>query len=473
MDDKREKLSIGEKALRLNLDHKIYGTFAEIGAGQEVARCFFQAGAAGGTVASTISAYDMAFSDHLYGKSARYVCRERVEQMLRKEYQAVTGILQDSRPKGTQFFAYANTVSVRSYGGGNQCHGWMGIRFQCEQGGAQASEIIIHVRLLDSDSIAQSQAVGVCGVNLCYAAYYLHHDMDAFIDSLMDDTSNEHIEIDMISVSGPLFSQMDNRVLSLKLVKREMAAAVLFESDGSVVQPADIFYKKDIILLRGSFRPPTQLNMDMIRCAEETYFQHEQHKRDQTLTVANITLANLRSATEQGEVNDQDFLARVDLLGGLGQRVLITKFTEYHWLNQYFERFKNQRVRFVLGIYNLMSLFEESAYQNLSGGIMEGFGRLFDRDTKLYVYPYKEEDGSITDCHHFDYPRHLKYLYLYLMENGYIHPLTNHDPQHFSIWSRVVLEMIQRGERGWEEKVPPFVAEEVKRGRLFGYREGE
>ena len=430
----REKLSIKEKALKLNLDHKIYGTFAEIGAGQEVARCFFQAGAAGGTVASTVSAYDMAFSDNMYGKAARYVCRERVEQMLDKEYKNVTTILKNARPAGTRFFAYANTVSVRSFSGINECHGWMGIRFQSGDGKsglrpAHANEIIIHIRLLDNDSISQSLAVGICGVNLCYAAFFLAHDMDAFVGSLMDDISNQRIEIDMISVAGSLFAKVDNRILSLKLVKKEMAAAVLFESDGSVARPADVFYKKDVLLLRGSFRPPTLVNMDMIRCAEDIYFQQEGHQRKNTLTVTNITLSSLRSDADGGRISDQDFLARVDLLGGLGQRVLITKFTEYYWLNQYFERFKNRRVRFVVGIYNLQALLDESAYQSLSGGIMEGFGRLFDRETKLYVYPYREGDGSISDCDNFDYPKHLKHLYFHLMENGHIHPITNHDPR--------------------------------------------
>lgn len=471
MANKREKLSIKEKALKLNLDPNIYGTFAEIGAGQEVARCFFQAGAAGGTVASTISAYDMAFSDQMYGKAIRYVCRERVEQMLRKEYRTVTSILKEVRPAGTQFFAYANTISVRNFTGDNECHGWMGIRFQASEGGEAAHEIIIHVRLLDNNNISQAQAVGICGVNLCYAAYFLHDNMDAFVDSLMDEVSNERIEIDMISVTGPLFSQMDNRVLSLKLVKKEMAAAVLFESDGSVVQPSDIFYKKDIILLRGSFRPPTHVNMDMIRCAQELCFRNEGHQSEHTLTVANITLSNLRATSEQGEISDQDFLARVDLLGVLGQRVLITKFTEYYWLNQYFERFKNQRVRFILGIYNLIALLDENAYEDLSGGIMEGFGRLFDRQTKVYVYPYQEENGTICDCHHFEYPRNLKHLYLYLVENGYILPITNYDSSCLSIWSRVVLRMIQNGEEGWEEQIPASVAKIVRKKRLFGFSE--
>ena len=464
----KTKYSVKEKALKLNLDENIYGTFAEIGAGQEVARYFFQAGAASGTVASAISAYDMAFSNNLYGKAARYVCRERVEQMLHKEYKNVTTILKESRAKGTRFFAYANTVSVRNFHGTNECHGWMGIRFQSyhEDG---PNEIIIHVRLLDNNTISQSQAIGVCGVNLCYAAYFLNYDMDAFVGSLMDHLSQERIEVDMISTNGPCFSTVDNRTLALKLVNQEMATAVLFENDGSVVQPAELFYKKDIILLRGSFRPPTHVNMDMIRCAQEIYFNHEGHDKDKTLTVTNITLSNLLSTATKGEINDKDFLDRIDLLGSLGQKVLVTKFSEYYWLNQYFERFKNKRVRFVLGIYNLMSLLDESAYENLSGGIMEGFGRLFDRDTKLYVYPYQEENGHVHDCHNLDYPRPLRHLYLYLVKNGYIHPITNHNPHYASIWSRTILQMIQQGETGWEGKVPPSVSEAVKSKHLFGF----
>ena len=470
MNNPSDKLSVKEKALKLNLDDSIYGTFAEIGAGQEVARYFFQAGAAGGTVASTISAYDMALSDNLYGKAVRYVCQERIEQMLSKEYQNVCDILHSLRPKNTCFFAYANTVSVRNFHDTNQCHGWMGIRFQ-EKPSAPPNEIIIHVRLLDNDTISQSQAVGVCGVNLCYGAYFLHHDMDRFVDSLMDNLPQGRIEIDMISVTGPLFAKIDNRTLALKLVKRGMAAAVLFDSDGSVVQPNDIFYKKDVILLRGSFRPPTHVNMDMIRCAQEIYFQQEGHDEKQTLTIANITLSNLRSATAQGEISDQDFLARVDILGGLGQRVLISKLSKYYRLNQYLEQFKNNKVRFVLGIHNLMALLDEESYSDLSGGIMEGLGRLFDRDAKLYVYPYQEPDGSICDCHNFNYPQHLRHLYLHLMKNGHIHPITNHNPSYFSIWSRNVLHMIQQGIVGWEKMVPPSVAKTVKSKHLFEFAE--
>ncbi|MCY4644667.1 MAG: hypothetical protein OXB88_08630 [Bacteriovoracales bacterium] len=468
--DQKAKLSASEKALKINLDHNIYGTFAEIGAGQEVARYFFQAGAAGGTVASTISAYDMAFSDHLYGKAARYVCQKRVEQMLLKEYRSLTTILQETRPKETKFFAYANTVSVRNFQGTNECHGWMGIRFQDKRHRENdANEIIIHVRLLDNDKISQSQAIGVCGVNLCYGAHFLSRDMDAFVVSLMDNLSHERIEIDMICVKGPLFAGVDNRILALKLVKNKMAHAVVFDEKGLVAQPSDLFYKKNIIVLRGSFRPPTHVNMDMIRCANEIYLQEEGHSEDNLLTITNITLANLRAGSGQGEIDDEDFLTRVDLLGGQGLKVLITNFTDYYRLNLYFERFKNQRVRFVLGIYNLMALLDESAYTDLSGGILEGMGRLFDRNSKLYVYPYREEDGHIHDCHHFEYPEHLKHLYFHLLNNGSIVPITNHDPNYLSIWSRNVLEMIQKGESGWEDQVPPSVAETVMEKSLFGY----
>lgn len=468
MDDYTE-LSGKEKALKLNLDEKIYGTFAEIGAGQEVARCFFQAGAAGGTVASTTSAYDMAFSDSLYGKASRYVCQDRVEQMLKKEFGTVTSILCETRPEGTKFFAYANTVSIRNYQGDNDCHGWMGIRFQSEGCGHEPNEIIIHVQLLDKTSIAQAQAIGVCGVNLCYAAYFLHHDMDAFVNSLMDGLKEERIEVDMISVKGQLFSHVDNRILSLKLLKGAMTSAVLFEKDGSVVRPADVFYKKDIVLLRGSFRPPTNLNMDMIRCAEEIAFSEEDFDRKKTLTVTNITLANLRSRTKEGVVSDEDFLFRVDLLGRLGHRVLITRFTQYYWLNQYFGKFKNKRLRFVLGIYNLIALLDEASYSDLSGGIMEGFGRLLDRETKLYVYPYRKDDGHVIDCHNFDCPKKLTHFYRYLLDTDSIRAISGYDARYLSIWSRVVLEMIQKGEAGWEEMVPEFVAKVVKDKKLFGY----
>lgn len=461
-------LSIREKALQVNLEPDIYGTFAEIGAGQEVVRYFFQAGAASGTIASTISAYDMAFSDYVYGKAKRYVCEERVHQMLDIEFKNLDNVLKNKRDPGDRLFTYANTVSALNYFKNNETHGWMGIKFRSKNS-KKNNTFILHIRMLDDNNLSQQQAVGCVGVNMIHAAFFLRDDPKKFVASLMDNISNKRIEIDMIKVAGPDFEGWDNRILSLLLVKNAFTPAVLFDEKGDVLQPSEVFYKKDILLLRGSFRPPTYVNEDMIKTSEMQFEKELGKEKNNSLTIMNITLANLKSTGQGDDVNDEDFLARVDLLGLMGQKVLITLFTDYYKLNNYFARFKNQRIRFIMGIYNLITIMDESNHDHLEGGILEAFGRVFSRDAKLYVYPHKEENGVIRNCYNFEYPQHLLHLYNHLAANGLIVPLENYNPAYFSIWSRTVLKMIQKGQDGWEEMVPKKVAKHVKDKCLFGY----
>ena len=229
-----ELITTNRKALAINLDEPKYGTFAEIGAGQEVARHFFQAGGAAGTVAKSLSAYDMKFSDAFYGKSARYVSRERLELMLNREYDLLVQRLEELRGDRSSFFVFADTVAARSFKGTNECHGWMGVRFQTEPKGPP-NEVILHVRMLDRENILQQQALGVIGVNLLYGTFYLAKDQDGFVRSLADGLGQGRIEVDMINFAGPLFADVDNRIMSLKLVEHALTNAVLFSPKGEVI----------------------------------------------------------------------------------------------------------------------------------------------------------------------------------------------------------------------------------------------
>lgn len=465
----KKPLSTREKCLKVNLEPHVYGTFAEIGAGQEVVRYFFQAGAASGTVASTISAYDMAFSDKTYGKATRYVSKDRLYQMLDIEYEKLKEILTEKKDNDTQVFAYANTVSARNYFGTNLPHGWMGIQFRSKDSEA-VNRFIIHVRMLDDNNLSQQQAVGVVGVNMIYATFFQTGDIDQFVSSLLDSLSVQRIEIDMIEVSGPDFECWDNRILALKLVSNAMTPAVLFGADGSVLSPYDTLYKKDALVLRGSFRPPTYVNTDMLRAGQEQFEAEEGIDSKKVATVCNITLSNLKGTWESEDFGEKDFLARIDLLSSLGQMTLVTLFTEYYRLNEYFARYKGERIRFITGIYNLVTLFEESSHANLQGKLLEAFGRTFARDSKLYVYPIQDHaTGEIQDCENFEYPEDQKHLYKYLLKNEKIVALRNYNEDYFHIWSRVVLKMIQKGEDGWEDMLPSCVADIVKEKCLFGY----
>jgi hypothetical protein len=458
-----------QKALEINLNNKLYGSFAEIGAGQEVARFFFRAGGAAGTIAKTISAYDMIVSDTIYGKekSGRYVCEDRLHKMLDREYSQLEDRLRDVRGKDTQFFAFADTVAARSYKSKGDGHGWLGVKFQ-HKPGAKVSECVIHVRLLDKDNLQQQEVLGVMGVNLIYASFYHSNDSVSFISSLEERLSTDRIEIDMIRTSGPAFKEVDNRVLSLELVKRSFCKAIMFDSDGSAIQATDELYKKNVLVCRGSFRPPTFVNMDMLDSGLSMFkndLEKEEHKN--IIVLPEISMNKLK---ERGEVDTGDFLARVDILAALGHKVLITSFENFFELNNYLEKFSRKHVSFVLGVYNLEEIFKLESYEKCANGPIASIGALFGQKTRLYVYPGHDEknpDEKITiDKIRVD--NRLTFLLMYLMENGYMIDVTEYNKSYSTIWSRTVLKMIQDGVDGWEEMVPPLVAKTVKKKCLFG-----
>ena len=463
-----EALSLRQKALKINLAKRFYGTFAEIGAGQEVARYFFQAGGASGSIAKTISAYDMTFSDHIYGKenTGRYVCECRLLKMLEKEFHLLQERLADSRGRDHQFFAFSNTVSALNFSRTNEAHGWMGVRFQHEPG-SEISEVVIHVRMLDPQNVLQQDALGIIGVNLMYACFFLQRDPEAFINSLMDHLDTSRIEVNFIRFGGKVFEDVDNRLMNLHLLKQGMTQAIMFDENGSVVLPADHLHKKDVLVVRGSFRPPTLVSLDMIRSGLSDFAKGIGKKESDIVAVSEITISTLKA--EAGDVTKEDFLARVDLICALGQKTLITNYAQYYKLANYFARMSVPNLGLVLGIYNFQQVFTDEEYSNVEGGILSALGQLFRDKVKVYIYPYKAEDGAVESLNNLKVPDSFKHVFEHLKENNKVLDVKNPDKDLLHIYSSKVLQMIVKNEPGWEEMVPPSVAKEINEKCLFGH----
>jgi hypothetical protein len=467
-DDDLPKLSTNQKALKINLDPMFYGTFAEIGAGQEVARWFFKVGAAAGTISKSISAYDMAVSDAIYGRSKRYVSRERLQGMLDHEHTLNLERLQPTRRDSTAFFAFANTVAARNYQGTNECHGWMGVKFQAHPRDND-SQIIIHVRMLDRENDLQQETLGIVGVNLLYAAFFLHHKPELILESLLDNLTTDRIEVDMIEFSGIEFRYVDNRVMSLKLVQLGLSGAAMFGPSGEVLQPSEVLRKRPILVERGSFRPVTKVNIDMIKSARERFVA--ELGTDQLVELMEITMRNL---LVEGKIDLTDFLARADVLAAAGKTVLISDYFEYYRLAAYLVRYTSQPIAVTMGAASLEDLFKEQYYAGLEGGILEAFGRLFTKDLRIYVYPLKDPvTGQLSTVENIRMPGDLHSLYCHLVERGRIKQLDNFDESVLYIFSRDVLKRIKAEDSSWETMVPPEIAAVIKQRRFFGYRDTE
>ncbi len=472
----RKNLVTQQKALAINLDQRKYGTFAEIGAGQEVVRWFFQVGGAAGTIAKSISAYDMTVSDAIYGPSPRYVSRDRLETMLEYEYALLQNRLQAKREANTDFFVFADTVSARNFQGTNECHGWMGIKFQATPG-AVPSQIVVHVRMLDKDNVSQQQALGIIGVNLIYGALYHFSAPDDLMNSLINDLSAERIEVDMIQFSGPEFRAVDHRLMSLKLVQLELSDAAMFSAAGEVLQPSEVLYKKPILVERGSFRPVTHVNVDMLHSARQQFvdrlgLRQEGGTEPELVSLMELTMRNLRSTGgEHGDIDYTDFLARADVLAATGATVLISDYFEYYRLAAYLRRYTKMPIGITMGIPSLIELFDEKYYEHLEGGILESFGRLFKNDLRLYVYPFLDAaTRQLVTVQKLKVSPTLQGLYEHLADNGYIESIDFYNKDFLRIFSRDVLIKISSGDASWETMVPPAVASLIKERCFFGYR---
>ena len=463
----REKVGTQQKALAINLDARKYGTFAEIGAGQEVVRWFFHVGGAAGTIAKSMSAYDMGVSDAIYGPAPRYVSRQRLQTMLDYEYGLVVARLDAKRGSETDFFVFADTVAARNYKGTNESHGWMGVKFQT-QPHREPSQIVLHVRMLDKENASQQEALGIVGVNLIYGAFFSHTEPDRLMESLLDNLTPERIEIDMIKFSGPDFQAVDHRLMSLKLVQLELSNAAMFSADGEVLQPSEVLYKKPILVERGSFRPVTHVNLDMLECARQQFVDQATVKSEPgVVTLMEITMSNLRAS---GEVDYGDFLARAEILAASGATTLISNYFEYYRLAAYLARYTTKPIGIAMGIPSLRELFDEQYYQHLDGGILESFGRLFKNDLKLYIYPLKDrQTGQLVTVQKLKVAPHLRNLYAHLVENGYIESIDYYTKDYLPIFSRDVLVKIREGDPAWEAMVPAPVVKTIKERKFFGY----
>jgi hypothetical protein len=479
----KEQLSAEHKALRINLDPTKYGTFAEIGAGQEVARHFFVAGGAAGTVAKSISAYDMQFSDAIYGKARRYVSRERLVQMMEHEYGLLEERLTESRGTEATFFAFGNTLAALNYKKTNECHGWMGIRFQLRPGSAP-HDIILHVRMLDRDNSLQQEAIGFFGVNLIYGAFHFRDDPDAFIKSLADNVGDNRIEVDMIEFNGPEFEDVDNRILSLKLVEAGLTEAVMFDRNGHVEQPAETLYKKSCLIERGSLRPLTKVNVDMLEKAHAQFVKREDVDSEHVKVFMELTLSTLGSG---GEIDHADFLARIDCINACGYDVLVSNLFEYYKLSAFLRRNVNKPIGLVMGLNNLADILKEEYYAKLEGGILEALGILFKDNIKIYAYPIENEnferyrkqigvgdnveanaaEDGLIDIDNLLVADNLRNLYKYVRENGFLEPIQDCDRANMGLFSRDIFEKVQARSQGWEELLPPCVAKLIEEKNLW------
>ena len=459
--------SIEAKALRINLNKYIYGTFAEIGAGQEVARHFFRVGGASGTIAKTISAYDKNFSDTIYGEEqdGRYVTDTRLSRMLNREIELLeTRIPRKQHPKKL-FFTYANTVATIDFAKKYKGHGWMGIRYQTEPNQAY-NEITLHIRFHQTEARLQQEVLGFMGVNLVYGAFYKYHEPKKLLRYLYDHIDHDAIEIDTINFSGPIFKNVDNRLMSLQLIRNKMTDAVMFGPDGQNILPARVLYKKNILAMRGSFRPVTLVNEDMLEKSLAIFSREPNVNEDKTVVIFEITLSNLRS---MGEIDEKDFMDRAKLLCSLGHIVMISDFKEYYKLVDYFSHYTKEQVALTMGVNNFVEIFDEHYYRDLSGGILEAFGKLFYNNLKVYLYPMRdEESGEIINSNNLKLHPRMKDFYKFFKYNGKVVDIFDFEADYLSIFSRNILKMIKNNESGWEDKLPAGIAEMIKEQFMFG-----
>jgi len=455
------------KALKINLDTNFYGSFAEIGGGQEVARQFFMSGGASGTIAKTISAYDKRFSDASYNdnKAGRYVSEDRLLKMLRHEYHEVVKLLAEKRPE-SNFFAFADTVEILNYAKTNYAHGWMGVKFQLHPG-ARSNTVVLHVKLLENDGLLQQATLGILGVNLLYACKYFPDDPSRFLISLMDNLSADRFRVSALRMSGPDLDYVNNRLLAVQLVKNGMAHAMMFDKQGNVQQPSEMLYKKNVLAFRGAFRPITYVTKDILRKSMELFQKDETYEEDNTLSFSEISLNNLLS---KGEVDDRDFLERVNMLNDIGQNVMISDFKEYYKFVDFFSPFKLKNLRVVMGVPTLEKVMDKRYYENLKGGFLQAMGWLFPKNTKLYIYPTPKTEGEkirMVNSKNIEIEDDIRPIYDYLIQNRFILDLKSELPQHLFIKSREVLKMIQEGNPDWEHYVPMSVAKTIKEKQLF------
>jgi hypothetical protein len=374
------------KALSINLEGSIYGTLAEIGAGQEVARWFLSVGAASGTVAKTISAYDKSVSDEIYGTATRYVSKERLLAMLDREYRLLLERLDAALGQEKRFFVFADTIATRNYQGTNEQHGWVGIRFQSAPR-SEPSEILLHINLRDSTAHLQQQAIGILGVNLIHAAFRQGSGIDRFLDGLFDDLSTSRIEIDVIELNGPAFSGEDSLQWCLALLGRKMAHAIVFGAGGSAVEPSSVLRKRPLLVMRGTFTNAELLEPDLFQPAAKQLLSEGMSFQHDPLSVIEMAIHPVDAGAAVPAAEMAEAIRQLSSHGPM----MVSDFPETYLLSRYLRRYTTEPVRFVMSAATAAQVMHEVFYQDLPGTLLEGLGRLLATNVKLYVAPMPRE----------------------------------------------------------------------------------
>ncbi len=461
----REIIPTSRKALKINLDTNFYGTFAEIGGGQEVARNFFQAGGASGTIAKTISAYDKSFSDANYNnhKKGRYVSEHRLQKMLKKEYHELEKLLRDEKPEAS-FFAFADTVEILNYAKTNYPHGWMGVRFQLSPH-QEPNEVVMHIKLLENDSLLQQVTLGTLGVNLMYACKNFYDTPNTFLQSLLDNVSTDRFRITMMKMTGPDLAYVDNRLLGLQLVRNGMTHAIMFDKHGHVQQPSDMLYKKNVLAFRGTFKPITYITKDILRKSLDLFQKDEDYREENTLSFCEMTTNNLLA---EGDLDEIDFLERVNMLNLIGQNVMVSDIREYYKIVEFFGQFNLRKLRLVIGVPTLEKVVDKRFYKDLRGGILEAVGKMFPKNMKLYIYPTaRKGSGEMVTSDNIKMDDDVRFLYNYLKANRFILDIKSSMSEQLHVKAKEVLKMIREDNPDWEKYVPMVVAGEIRKKNLF------
>ncbi len=463
---KRQILKTQQKALEINLDKTLYGTFAEIGAGQEVARNFFQAGAAAGTIAKTMSAYDKTYSDAIYGeeKSGRYVCESRLIKMLDHEYRLMEERLTYQMPD-TNFFVFADTIAAINYQKTIKGQGWMGVRFQMTPDGP-ANDLHLHVKMKDNTSHLQKEAIGMLGVNMIYACYRYTDDMDVFTQSLLDNLWGR-VEIDMVRIVGEDFDHVDNRLLSFYTVKNGLSPVAIFDKNKKSVHASEFLWKKELIVVRGHFRPPTKVTLDAFESAYKQFIQEEASDKNRVRIIAEITLDYLEL---DGHIDEKDYIARAEMLNALGYNVIISNCANHEKLIEYLSDYRINNLGLVIGVRELSEIIKEKYFNNQDGRLLIAFGELFNRHITVYVYPaIMEEPGRLTTAKTLMVPDGIHFLYKHLVDNRQIVEIEGYDESLLNIMPWKVLESIKQGDTYWENVIPQPLVELIKKNKYFDY----
>ncbi len=459
------QLDTDQKALEINLNEQIYGTFAEIGAGQEVARIFFKVGAAAGTIAKTMSAYDKTYSDEIYGpeSSGRYVCESRLDKMLDHEYNLLTNRLSEIRP-GSKFFVFADTVSTLNYSRTIKGNGWLGIRFQLEPD-SEPNDIVLHVRMLDNTTSQQQSAVGILGVNLLYGIYAYHKDPEKMIRSLVDEIEGR-VHIDMIKLSGPDF-QIDNRLLAYWLVKHQLAPITMFNASGEAIHPSNLLYKKNIMVVRSNFRPYTVVTQNLIQSGFSQFREDCEKDNGKPAYIFTEMMPAMKGPEAENDV--KDFLERADMLNLLGHSVIVSNCREHEELVDYLNDFKFRKLGIAMGAKKVGKLIREKYEQYADSSLLLGFGKLFQNRVTLYVYPAKPSKGdTLLTSENLDVPHELKFLYKHLLDNGRIVDIQEYKEEILHIFTKSALKKIRKGSTDWEKLVPVEISKYINENNALG-----